>query len=104
MLVIMQKINFITHFFLKILQRNSKLVILGNLGMPGHTPKMIVAINLREYLTFIYRQKINLILNIFLCQFLNIPSIYHPVKNQKKLMSHPNKNAELTDGETIVIL
>ena len=31
-----QKINFITHFFLKILQRNSKLVILGNLGVPGH--------------------------------------------------------------------
>ena len=26
-----------THFFLKILQRNSKLVILGNLGMLGHT-------------------------------------------------------------------
>ena len=30
--------------------------------------------------------------------------IYHPVKNQKKLMSHPGKNAELIDGETIVIL
>ena len=44
MLVGMQKINFITHFFLKILQRNSKLVILGNLSMPGHTPKMIVSI------------------------------------------------------------
>ena len=37
MLIYMQKVNFITHFFLKILQRNSKLVILGNLGMPGHT-------------------------------------------------------------------
>ena len=37
----MQKINFITHFLLK---RNSKLVILGNLGMPGHTPKIIVSI------------------------------------------------------------
>ena len=41
MLVDMQKVNFITHYFLKILQRNSKLVILGNLGMPGHTPKML---------------------------------------------------------------
>ena len=30
-------INFITHSFRKILQKNSKLVILGNLGMPGHT-------------------------------------------------------------------
>ena len=36
MLIGMQKINFITHFFLQILQRNSKLVILGNLAMPGH--------------------------------------------------------------------
>ena len=44
MLVCMQKINFITHFFLKIFQRNSKLVILGNLDMSGHTPKMIVSI------------------------------------------------------------
>ena len=32
----MQKINFITHFFLMILLRNSKLVVLSNLGMPGH--------------------------------------------------------------------
>ena len=30
------KINFITHFVLKILQRNSRLVIFGNLRMPGH--------------------------------------------------------------------
>ena len=33
----MQKINFLTHFFLKILQRNSKLVAFLNLGMPGPT-------------------------------------------------------------------
>ena len=32
-----QKTNFITHFFLKLSQRNSKLVILGNLSMPDHT-------------------------------------------------------------------
>ena len=44
MLVCMQKIDFITHFFLKILQRNSNIVILGNLGMPSNTPKMIVSI------------------------------------------------------------
>ena len=37
MLTCMQKINLITQFFLNILQRNSKLVILGNLCMPGHT-------------------------------------------------------------------
>ena len=34
MLICLQKINFITQFFLEI---NSKLVILGNLGIPGHT-------------------------------------------------------------------
>ena len=60
--------------------------------------------NLREYLTFIGRQKINFILNIFLCQFLNIQIIYHHVKNQKKLMHHSDKNAELIDGEATVIL
>ena len=32
-----KKINFITHFFLKILQRNSALFILGNLGISGCT-------------------------------------------------------------------
>ena len=35
MLICMQKINLITHFFLKLLHRNSKLVILGNLDMLG---------------------------------------------------------------------
>ena len=37
MLICMQRINFITHFFLKILQRNTKLVILGNLRISGDT-------------------------------------------------------------------
>ena len=36
MLLCMQKINFIIHFFRKILQRNGKLVILRNLDMPAH--------------------------------------------------------------------
>ena len=36
-LTFMQKINFTIHLFHKILQRNSKLVILGNLDMPGYT-------------------------------------------------------------------
>ena len=31
---------------------------------------------------------------------LNIPIIYHRAKNQKKLMSHSEKNAELTNGQT----
>ena len=37
MLICKQKFDFITHFFLKILQRNSKLLVTGNLGMPVHT-------------------------------------------------------------------
>ena len=40
--ICMQKINYITHFFLKILQRNSTRIVLGNLDIPGYTPKMIV--------------------------------------------------------------
>ena len=35
MLLVMQKINFLTHFFYTILQRNSKLVILCIVGMLG---------------------------------------------------------------------
>ena len=37
MLVYMGKINFITHFFLKILKTKVNLVILGNIAAPGHT-------------------------------------------------------------------
>ena len=44
MLICMQKINFINYFFLKILQRNSKLVVLGNFGMSCHTLKMVVSV------------------------------------------------------------
>ena len=44
MLTCMQKINCITHFLLSMLQRNSRLNILSNLGMPGHTPKRIVSL------------------------------------------------------------
>ena len=51
MLICIQNFNFITHFYLKILQRNSKLVLLSILGMPGHS------INLKKSLMFIYRQK-----------------------------------------------
>ena len=35
-----------------------------------------------------------------LCQLLNIPTIYNRAKNQKKLMSIPEKNSSLTDGQT----
>ena len=49
-LSVCKKINFITQFFLKILQRNSKLAILGNFGMPN----------------FICRWKIKFILHVFL--------------------------------------
>ena len=41
----MQRIDFITHFFRKILQRNNKLVIFGNLDMLGH-------IHLKRYYQF----------------------------------------------------
>ena len=65
MFICMQKINFITQFFFNILQRNSKLVILGNLGMPDHTHLKWNS-NLKKPLMFICRQKIKFILHIFL--------------------------------------
>ena len=61
-----KKTNFITNiFFLKILQGNSKLVPLGDLGMPVHT-NLNDSINLKKALMFICRQKINYILQVFL--------------------------------------
>ena len=65
MLIYMLKINFITHFSLKILQKNSKLVILGKLGMSGHT-HLNYTINWKKPWTFICRQKTNFILHVFL--------------------------------------
>ena len=53
MLICMQKTNFITPFFLKIVKRNGKLVILGTLGMPGYAnPKWYYQLveNFRVYL------------------------------------------------------
>ena len=59
MLICMQKINFVTQFFPQILQRNSKIVILGNSGMPGYIHLI--------WLPFgVYLQKINFILHVFL--------------------------------------
>ena len=64
MLICMQTINFITHFLLNILQRNSKLVILGNLGMPGYV-HLKDSINLQKTFAFNCKQKINFISDVF---------------------------------------
>ena len=37
MFTCVQKVNFIALIFYKVLQKNSKFVILGNLGVPDHT-------------------------------------------------------------------
>ena len=70
------------------MQRNSSLVILGNMGMPGHTHLKYDSINLMKPSMFNYRQKINFILHVFLevlekyCKlllgFLGIPGYAHP--------------------------
>ena len=65
MLICMQKVNFISHFFLKILQRNSKLVILGNLSMPGYT-HLNWQYQFEEIFDAYYKQKIKFILPVFL--------------------------------------
>ena len=64
MLICIQNINFITQFFLKILQRNSKFVNLGKLGIPGYAhPKRHY--QLAETFLFTCRQKINFIPTFF---------------------------------------
>ena len=60
MLIYMQKINFT--LLLEIFQRNSKLAISGNLGMPEYTH----SISLKEPFMFIYWLKIGFILHVFL--------------------------------------
>ena len=65
MLACMQKVNFVIHFFLKILQRNSKLFVLGNLGMSGHTHRKW-QYHFEETFHNYLQGKINSILYIFL--------------------------------------
>ena len=56
MTISMQKVNFTTHFLLKISQRSSRHVILGTLDMPGYTHQSD-NIDLFNTFKFIYRQK-----------------------------------------------
>ena len=64
MLICIKQINFIIPFLLKLLQRNSKLVILGKLGMPRHT--LNDSINLKKSLMFICKQKTTSFIPFFL--------------------------------------
>ena len=65
MLICMQKINFITHFFRKILQRNSKLLFWVFWAcLATHTQSDTT--NLKKTFMFICRQKINFIPYAFL--------------------------------------
>ena len=63
MLICMQKTTLSIPFFLKILQKNSKLVILSTLGMSGHT-NLNWLYQFEE--TFEINDEINFILHIFL--------------------------------------
>ena len=65
MLGCMQKVNFVIHFSLKILQRNSKLSILGNLGMSGHIHQKR-QYHFEETFDNYQQGKINSILYVFL--------------------------------------
>ena len=64
MLIYMQKINFITHFFFKILQRNNLLFWVIWRGLVTHTQND--SINLKKPLMLICRQKVHFILHNFL--------------------------------------
>ena len=88
MLNCMQKINFTIRFFLKILQRNSKLLIFGNLDMPGHTHLKWLLTKTKTFDNY-QQTKNNFILHVFLailqryCKLvilgtLGIPGYVHP--------------------------
>ena len=65
MLICMQKLNLVTYFFLKILQRNKILVILGLWAcVVTHTQSDTE--NLQKTFEFICKQKINFIPHVFL--------------------------------------
>ena len=112
MLICNEKTNFIIHFFIKILHFKESCNLIGwqhlahNLRTKISTLVFILDY-FQEKLTWQNFSKItkNFIFRLFwalfgliwakinfpekrLCQFLNIPIIYHCVKNQKKLMSH----------------
>ena len=59
-----QKIKFILHVFLEILQRYCKLIVLGTLGMPGYANQSD-NINLQKTFAFICRKKINFTAMLF---------------------------------------
>ena len=65
MFICMQKTSFITDFFLTILQRYSKLVILDNLGMAGHT-HLKWQYQFEEAFDVYLQENINFILHVFL--------------------------------------
>ena len=65
MFICMQKTSFIIDFFLTILQRYSKLVILDNLGMPGHT-HLKWQYQFEEAFDVYLQENINFILHVFL--------------------------------------
>ena len=65
MLVCMQNVNFIIHSSFRILQRNSKLFILGNLGMSDHAHQKW-QYHFEETFDTYQQEKINSILYVFL--------------------------------------
>ena len=65
MLACMQNVSFVIHFSLRILQRNSKLFILGNLGMSDHTHQKW-QYHFEEAFDNYQQEKINSILYVFL--------------------------------------
>ena len=101
MLVCMQQIKFIIHFFLKILQRNIKLVILGNWGIPRHSEND--SINLKK--SAFCKQKTNFILSIFLeilqryCKFVILGTLGKPAYKPKMILAPCRKLSYLSVGK-----
>ena len=125
MFICMPKTNFIIHVFLEILLFKESSNLIGwhrfglslenqnfaRYGIRGEISKTILVSNLdyfqerllRKFFKKFKKPYFGAILGPFsmkgVCQFLDIPIIYHRAKNQTKLMSHFWEKSR-TDGQT----
>ena len=108
-----KKINFIIHFFFEILHSKESCNLIGSQHFGSWHKNQNYRWNINDNISFHFQllpwknnhkifQKIQnpkFSWKKGLCQFLNIPIIYHCAKNQKKIMSHCRKKCQ-TDGRT----
>ena len=98
MFICMQKTNFIIHFILEILHFKESCNLIGCSNLRTRILPDMRLTQIRAKNEFSWKKE--------LCQFLDIPIIYHCAKNQKKLLSNfwgKHQTDGQTDRQTTVI-